>query len=148
MPGAEQAAAGAAAAKAIPTFLPKFLHKYVGNPTMFRFLKPFEDKIPGLAWFNTAYSLAPTSKWALSIVPLYGVFNGNPPVQKIDLNTSLSLAFTGFVWTFYAMLITPQNTGSRMLAAVNFAMAAVNGYNANRKRVWLAEQARIEGGSK
>jgi mitochondrial pyruvate carrier 2 len=107
---------------------------------MFKFLKPFESKIPGLAWFNTAYSLAPTSKWGLSIVPLYGVFTGTPHPSKIDEQTSASLACTGFVWTFYAMIITPQNAGSMMLAAVNLAMGSVNGYNVYRKRQWMSQQ--------
>lgn len=62
----------------------------------------------------------------LSVVPLYQIFQGLPTVDKIDLNqsscappshlslsahVSSALAFTGFVWSYYALLITPQNAG-------------------------------------
>lgn len=59
-------------------------------------------------------------------MPLYQIFQGLPTVDKIDFNQSscarrigvplltflLALAFTGFVWSYYALLITPQNAGS------------------------------------
>lgn len=60
-------------------------------------------------------------------MPLYQIFQGLPTVDKIDLNQSgcaspsypssfahmsSALAFTGFVWSYYALLITPQNAGS------------------------------------
>jgi hypothetical protein len=117
----------------IPSLLPRFLHQFVGNGTVFKILKPYEDKFPLLKSFNSVYNVAPASKWGLSIVPLYGVFVGSPPVEKIDANTSGALACTGFVWTVYAMMIQPQNAGSRMLALVNFCMGSVNGYNCYRK---------------
>lgn len=125
----------------IPKLLPKFMHKYVGNPVMFRRLKPLELVVPGLKHVNNAYTAAPGCKWALSIIPLYGIATGSTPVEKYDANTSASLACTGFVWTVYAMLIQPQNTGSRMLAAVNFAMGVVNGYKAVAKWNYDAKSA-------
>mmetsp|Transcript_57408 Transcript_57408/g.65806 ORF Transcript_57408/g.65806 Transcript_57408/m.65806 type:complete len:134 (-) Transcript_57408:484-885(-) len=122
----------AATQQVIPKALPKFLHRYVGNGHMFECLKPYETN--GLVkYLNSVYDLAPLCKWGLSIVPMYGVFIGNPPVEKIDLNTSSALACTGFIWTFYAFIIQPQNAGSRALAAVNFCMGSVNGYNAYRR---------------
>ena len=130
--GGEAPAADAPKAP-IPSALPRFLHKYVGNGTVFQALKPLEQKFPFLKSVNSIYNLAPASKWGLSIVPLYGVFVGSPPVEKIDANTSGALACTGFVWTIYALMIQPQNAGSRMLALVNFCMGSVNGYNCYRK---------------
>lgn len=138
MPGPETSAAGQAAAAAIPRLLPAFLHRFVGNPVMFRRLQPFEKSIPGLNWVNNAYTLAPSSKWALSAVPLMGMVTGSTPIEKIDVNQSGSLALTGFVWTFYALVISPQNAGSRMLAAVNLSLGVVNGYNCYRKSVYLS----------
>ena len=120
-------------ASSIPAMLPKPLHKYVGNPVFLKFLKPYEAGNPVIATLNNVYNLAPASKWGLSIVPLIGVFTGYPPVEKIDLNTSASLTCTGVVWAVYALMITPQNAGSRALAMVNAAMASVNGYNCYRK---------------
>ena len=118
---------------AIPSFFPKPLHRFVGNPRLLGFLEPYEDKLPLLKTLNNVYNAAPASKWGLSIVPLYGVFVGYPPVEKIDLNTSASLCATGSVWSVYALMIQPQNAGSRALCAVNCAMAMVNGYNCYRK---------------
>ena len=119
-------------AQPIPRFLPKFLHRYVGNGTLFPFLKQYEQFYV-VRTLNSVYNLAPFSKWGLSIVPLYGVFVGSPPVEKIDLNTSASLTVTGIIWTIYASIIQPQNSGSRALVAVNFCMASVNGFNCYRK---------------
>lgn len=99
---------------------------------MFEFLKPYEN-ITLVKYLNSVYNAAPMSKWGLSIVPMYGVFVGNPPVEKIDVNTSGALACTGFIWSFYATIIQPQNAGSRALALVNFCMGSVNGYNCYRK---------------
>eukprot|EP00744_Colponema_vietnamica_P008067 GILI01011534.1.p1 GENE.GILI01011534.1~~GILI01011534.1.p1 ORF type:complete len:140 (+),score=24.25 GILI01011534.1:47-466(+) len=130
------AAAAAAAPQAIPKMLPKFFHQYVGNPVLFQFLKPYEH-IPAVKFLNNVYNTAPASKWSLSIVPLYGVLSGNSPPEKIDMNTSGSLACTGFVWTIYALMIQPQNSGSRALAAVNFCMGSVNGYKCYKKKQYL-----------
>jgi hypothetical protein len=130
-PGA--AAAAKVAASEIPSFIPKPVHRYVGNGRLFSFLQAYEGQYPILQTINSVYNIAPASKWGLSIVPLYGVFVGTPPVEKIDLNTSASLTCTGLVWTVYALMIQPQNSGSRALCAVNFAMASVNGYNCYRK---------------
>ena len=124
--------ATAAAAQEIPKALPKFIHKFVGNPRVSQRLEPYE-RFTLIKYFNSVYNLAPASKWGLSIVPMIGVITGNPPVEKIDRNTSFSLACTGFIWTVYALMITPQNSGSRALAMVNFCMGSVNGYNCYRR---------------
>lgn len=120
------------AQQTIPKSLPKFFHKYVGNGTLFAFLKPYESN-GFIKYVNSVYNFAPLSKWSLSLVPMYGVFCGNPPVEKIDINTSAALACTGFIWTVYALLIQPQNSGSRALALVNLCMGTVNGYNVKRR---------------
>lgn len=122
----------AAAASAAPVFLPRFFHKFIGNEVVFRFLKPYEH-ISFVKYINSVYNLAPLSKWGLSIVPMIGVVTGKPPVEKVDFNTSVALSCTGFIWTVYALLIQPQNAGSRALAVVNFCMGSVNGYNALRR---------------
>jgi hypothetical protein len=129
---------------AIPAFFPKPFHKFVGNPRLFGFLEPYEAQYPVLKTLNNVYNAAPASKWGLSIVPLYGVFVGTPPVEKIDLNTSGSLCATGSVWSVYALMIQPQNAGSRALCAVNAAMAMVNGYNCYRKLSAPASPAAME----
>ena len=116
----------------IPALFPKFLHRFVGNGTLFESLKKYEH-IYIVRQFNSVYNVAPLSKWGLSIVPLLGVISGNPPVEKIDFNTSGALMCTGLIWTVYACFIQPQNAGSRALAAVNFCMASVNGYNCFRR---------------
>ena len=117
----------------IPKGVPKFAHQFIGNGNMFKFLIPYYQKYPAVQSINSVYNLAPASKWALSIVPLVGVVTGSQPVEKVNFNTSASLAITGFVWTVYALMITPQNFGSKMLASVNFAMGSVNGYNSYRR---------------
>ena len=122
-----------AAQQSIPSAFPKVLHRFVGNSRLFGFLEKYEADYPILKTINNVYNIAPASKWGLSIVPLYGVFVGYPPVEKIDFNTSASLAATGSVWSVYALMIQPQNAGSRALCAVNAAMAMVNGYNCYRK---------------
>jgi hypothetical protein len=121
------------AAQTIPAAFPKVLHKYVGNGRLFSGLASYEEQYPILKTINSVFNVAPASKWGLSIVPLYGVFVGYPPVEKIDFNTSASLFATGSVWTVYALMIQPQNAGSRALCAVNAAMAGVNGFNCYRK---------------
>lgn len=129
----------------IPPFFPNAFHKFVGNGSLFKFLKPFETN-RFVGFFNSVYNVAPASKWGLSIVPLYGVFQGNPPPEKIDINTSAALATTGFIWTYYATLIQPQNSGSRMLATVNFCMGSVNGFNVYRRYCYdCAEATKTDG---
>ncbi|ORC86227.1 uncharacterized protein TM35_000291090 [Trypanosoma theileri] len=115
----------------IPKAFPKFMHRYVGNGRLFECLKPYE-KYSVVAYLNSVYNSAPLFKWSLSIVPLYGIFIGNPPVEKLDFNSSVALCATGIVWFVYALLIQPQNSGSRSLALVNICLASVNGYNAYR----------------
>lgn len=121
----------AVANQVIPKGFPKCLHKWVGNDKIFKFLIPYEH-IGIVKYLNSAYNAAPLFKWSLSIVPLYGIVKGDPPVEKIDLNSSLALFATGCVWFVYALLIQPQNSGSRSLAAVNVCLAMVNGYNCYR----------------
>ena len=72
-------------------------------------------------------------KYLLAIVPLTQAITGEPPVEKLDLNQSLSLTFTGIVWAYYATIIQPQNAGSRALCLVNVALLSSNGYNAYRR---------------
>ncbi|KAH9597961.1 Mitochondrial pyruvate carrier [Trypanosoma melophagium] len=115
----------------IPKGFPKFMHRYVGNSRLFESLKPFE-KYSVVAYLNSVYNVAPLFKWSLSIVPLYGIFVGNPPVEKVDFNSSAALCATGIVWCVYALLIQPQNAGSRSLALLNLCLAFVNGYNCYR----------------
>lgn len=121
----------AAAQQAIPKAFPKALHKWVGNDKLFKFLIPYE-KYGAVKYLNSAYNAAPLFKWSLSIVPLYGIISGYPPVEKLDLNSSFALFCTGVVWFVYALLIQPQNSGSRSLALVNICLATVNGYNCYR----------------
>ncbi|KAF8290063.1 putative mitochondrial pyruvate carrier protein [Trypanosoma cruzi] len=115
----------------IPKAFPKILHRYVGRPRVFEFLKPYE-KYYVVAYLNSVYNAAPLFKWSLSIVPLYGIFSGSVPVEKVDFNSSAALSITGLVWFVYALLIQPQNSGSRSLALVNMCLASVNGYNCYR----------------
>jgi hypothetical protein len=121
------------AEQTIPKMLPKMFHKYVGQGSVFPSLKGYVAGNPRLEALNSIYNMAPMAKWSLSIVPMYGVITGTPSVDRVDFNTSVSLACTGFVWSVYAMMITPQNAGSRALAAVNFCMGSVNSYNAYRR---------------
>lgn len=115
----------------IPKAFPKPLHKWVGNDRLFKCLKPYEH-IGMVRYLNSAYNAAPLFKWSLSVVPLYGIVKGTPSVDQIDFNSSFALCVTGCVWFVYALLIQPQNSGSRSLALVNICLASVNGYNCFR----------------
>lgn len=115
----------------IPKAFPKALHKWVGNDRLFNCLKPYEH-IGAIRYLNSVYNAAPLFKWSLSIVPLYGIIKGKPPVEQIDFNSSFALCATGCVWFVYALLIQPQNSGSCSLALVNICLASVNGYNCFR----------------
>lgn len=117
----------------VPKGVPGFAHRYVGNGNMIRAAVPLYKTYPALQSINSVYNLAPASKWALSLIPFVGFVTGSQPIEKVNLNTSGSLAITGFIWTIYAMMITPQNAGSRALAAVNFAMGTMNGLNCYRR---------------
>ncbi|KEG14819.1 hypothetical protein DQ04_00291050 [Trypanosoma grayi] len=128
------------AQQAIPKAFPKMMHRYVGNSRLFECLKPYE-KYPAVAYLNSVYNSAPLFKWSLSIVPLYGIFVGNPPVEKVDFNSSAALCATGMVWFVYALLIQPQNSGSRSLALVNICLASVNGYNCYRSWNYKRQKA-------
>ncbi|EPY25241.1 hypothetical protein STCU_04364 [Strigomonas culicis] len=123
----------------IPKALPKVFHKYVGNPVLFKCLVPYE-KYAVVKYINSAYNSAPLFKWSLSIVPLCGIMSGYPPVEQLDMNSSAALAATGLVWTFYACVIQPQNSGSRALALVNGCLFMVNGYNTYRS--WAYQRSK------
>jgi hypothetical protein len=58
-----------------------------------------------------------------------------------DLTVS-ALAATGFVWTYYSSLITPQNAGSMALMACNAALGLVHGFNLVRKIRYLFSRHR------
>jgi hypothetical protein len=79
---------------------------------------------------NNALWAAPAFKWGLSIVPLYGILQGKPKVEDLDLKQSLALSFTGLVWSYYGFLVEPR---ADLLIAVNVALLTVNGYNVFRK---------------
>eukprot|EP01099_Mayorella_cantabrigiensis_P002493 TRINITY_DN208_c0_g1_i1.p1 TRINITY_DN208_c0_g1~~TRINITY_DN208_c0_g1_i1.p1 ORF type:complete len:153 (+),score=43.10 TRINITY_DN208_c0_g1_i1:45-461(+) len=117
-------------------FLQTLLRPWIGVTKLFYknpLVLKLESAYPALKPLNDVTYLAPTFKWALSIVPLTQTFRGSVPVEKVDFEQSLSLSFTGMVWAYYATLIQPQNAGSMMLCACNAAMGSVNGYNAFRK---------------
>jgi len=116
------------------TKLQNFLFYFVGNRRIFsnRFIRSFE-KGDSLAFWNDVTFVAPGFKWALSIIPLYGVLVGNPKVEHINIRTSASLSFTGIVWAYYSLLIQPQNMGSLALSMCNACMGLVNGFNVWRK---------------
>ncbi|EFA76825.1 UPF0041 family protein [Heterostelium album PN500] len=80
-------------------------------------------------------------KWSLSIVPITQIISGTKPPEKIDLTQSMSLCATGTIWTYYSTLIQPQNSGTRALAACNFAMACCHGYNTYRRLNYEKQQA-------
>jgi len=88
------------------------------------------QKHPWFAKVNNALWAAPAFKWGLAIVPLYGIVQGKPAVQDLDLNQSLALAATGLVWSYYGFLVVPR---ADLLIAVNVALLAVNGYNVARR---------------
>jgi len=112
---------------------------WVGNPRIFSGkLGAVLDANPVTRWCNNALNAAPTFKWGLSLVPLYGAITGHPPVQHLDLNQSLALATTGIVWSYYALLVTPR---ADMLFAVSIALLCSNGFNVYRKMKYDREVA-------
>ncbi|CCW64292.1 unnamed protein product [Phytomonas sp. EM1] len=129
--------------QAIPKFLPKPFHKWFGNPRLFKCLIPLE-RYAVVRYFNSVYNTAPLFKWSLSAVPLYTIFADPTPPEKIDLNSSIALFSTGFIWFFYALIIQPQNSGSRSLALVNLCLASVHGYNCSRVLKYKMEQSKLE----
>ena len=44
----------------------------------------------------------------LAIEPLYSALTGNPPVERLDLETSVALTSTGVVWAYYGLLVRPK----------------------------------------
>ncbi|EGC37696.1 hypothetical protein DICPUDRAFT_53816 [Dictyostelium purpureum] len=116
-------------------FFKRFLDKYTGNQTVFsnKYATQFFTAFPRLAFLNNVTNLAPMMKWSLSVVPITQIVSGTKPPQSIDVYQASSLCATGSIWTYYATLIQPQNTGTRMLAMCNAAMAACHGYNIYRR---------------
>eukprot|EP00667_Euglena_gracilis_P017102 EG_transcript_17968 len=96
------------AAPIVPKGFPTFLKGYVGNRHLFSALKPMEATNPVIAQCNSVLNIAPTFKWALSIVPMLGIFQGYPPPEKLDIMQTVALFTTGCVWSFYAIIIRPQ----------------------------------------
>ena len=75
----------------------------------------------------TSQGLAPTAKWLLSISNIMDI---NRPVDKVSTAQQSALCATGFIWTRYAMVITPVNYN---LAAVNATLAVTGSYHLIRK---------------
>eukprot|EP00127_Corallochytrium_limacisporum_P002306 Clim_evm94s109 gene=Clim_evmTU94s109 len=134
----------AAAAEAVKQ-APRILRPFVGNQRIFgnRAALAMENKVPALAYVNDVTNAAPGFKWALSIVPILQALQGQPPVENLDLKQSCALAFTGYVWSYYATIIKPQNAGSRALMACNLAMAAVHSYNIARKVNYMRAEGQL-----
>ncbi|CCW67845.1 unnamed protein product [Phytomonas sp. Hart1] len=126
----------------IPKFIPKPFHRWLGNDRLFKCLIPLE-RYTLVRYFNSVYNTAPLFKWSLSVVPLYSIFAESKPVDKLDVNSSVALFSTGFVWTFYSLMIQPQNSGSRSLALVNLCLACVHGYNCFRILSYNLEQGKL-----
>ncbi|KYQ91809.1 UPF0041 family protein [Tieghemostelium lacteum] len=126
--------------------LKALLNKYTGNqiicssPLVLRFF----ERNPKLAFLNNVTNLAPLMKWSLSIVPLSQMITGSKPPQNIDINQSYSLCATGSIWTYYSTLIQPQNTGTKMLAACNGAMALCHGSNIYRRMKYDKDQEALK----
>ncbi|KAN0035042.1 hypothetical protein ACTFIV_001582 [Dictyostelium citrinum] len=119
------------------------LNKYTGNQIVFsnKYAITFFEKFPKLAFLNNVTNLAPMMKWSLSIVPITQILSGTKLPENIDIYQASSLCATGTIWTYYATLISPQNTGTRMLAACNAAMAVCHGYNIYRRTKWEKSQS-------
>eukprot|EP01087_Luapelamoeba_hula_P004941 TRINITY_DN1495_c1_g1_i1.p1 TRINITY_DN1495_c1_g1~~TRINITY_DN1495_c1_g1_i1.p1 ORF type:complete len:157 (+),score=12.78 TRINITY_DN1495_c1_g1_i1:40-471(+) len=107
---------------------------YLGVPGGVIFRSPraqaFFARHPKLEPFNNVLLVAPTMKWSLALVPLYGAIQGKPTPEDIDLNQAAALTFTGAVWTYYSTLVVPK---AYMLMAVNSALFAANGWNVFRR---------------
>jgi hypothetical protein len=66
----------------------------------------------------TSQFWAPTAKWSLSVANIMDI---NRPVEKVSTAQQTALCATGFIWTRYALVITPVNYN---LCAVNLVLAA------------------------
>lgn len=117
-------------ASKIHTFLKPYLGVEGGILLRGPYFRQLGQKYPAFAKMNHALNLAPMWKWGLAIVPLYGVFTNNPPVDKLDVNTSLALASTGVVWGYYSLLVRPRATA---LFFVSCALTGANGFNVVRR---------------
>ena len=82
---------------------------------------------------NNALFIAPFAKSLLSIVPLYSVLTGYPPVEMLDVKQTTALAFTGAVWTFYSFMVHPT---AYLLGLVNGMLFSSNAYNLYRWYAW------------
>lgn len=70
---------------------------------------------------------APTAKWSLSIS---NILDYDRPVEQVSLFQQIALTATGFVWTRYALVISPINYN---LCAVNAVLAITGSYHLARK---------------
>jgi hypothetical protein len=90
---------------------------------------------------NNVLFTGPAFKWTLSILPLYQAITGQPPVDKIDINTNMALAGTGLIWAYYALLVRPTSWG---LFSVSCALLASNGYQIVRRYKYNQELKKHE----
>jgi len=70
---------------------------------------------------------APSAKWSLSVSNILDI---NRPVEKVSTAQQSALCATGFIWTRYALVITPVNYN---LCAVNCVLAVTGTYHLSRK---------------
>ena len=75
----------------------------------------------------TIFFWAPTTKWLLSANNLVDL---KKPTDKMSMAQQSALTLTGFIWTRYAMVITPKNYN---LAIVNLVLGVSSGYHLARK---------------
>lgn len=75
----------------------------------------------------TSQFWAPSMKWTLSVS---NIMDLNRPVEKVSLAQQSALTATGFIWTRYALVITPVNYN---LCAVNCVLAITGSYHLYRK---------------
>jgi len=75
----------------------------------------------------TSQFWAPTAKWSLSIA---NIMDLNRPVEKVSTAQQTALCATGYIWTRYALVITPVNYNLMM---VNLVLAATGTYHLGRK---------------
>jgi hypothetical protein len=82
---------------------------------------------------------APTAKWSLSVS---NIMDYDRPVEKVSLAQQSALTATGFVWTRWALVITPVNYN---LCVVNGVLALTGSYHLIRKlRSELSKTKQVE----
>ena len=75
----------------------------------------------------TVHFWAPTWKWMLSVS---NILDYDRPVEKMSTLQQTALCATGFIWSRYAMVITPKNWN---LFTVNVTLAVTGTYHLVRK---------------